>query len=49
VWLDGAALDSGRVPLVDDGRDHTVRVILGEATRPAPEANRADAGQNRLR
>jgi cyclic beta-1,2-glucan synthetase len=33
VELDGAALDGIDVPLVDDGREHVVRVRLGEPSR----------------
>ncbi len=43
VWLDGVELVGGRVPRVDDGHDHTVRVILGEAERLASPVNIADA------
>ena len=33
VELDGVAVDSGAVPLLDDGRVHRVRAVLGDATR----------------
>ena len=29
VWLDSKPLPDGIVPLVDDGKPHTVRVIMG--------------------
>ena len=33
--LDGAAVDPGAIPLVDDGRTHEVRLVLGAAKRAA--------------
>ena len=30
IELDGVALEEGRVPLVDDGVTHLVRVVMGE-------------------
>ena len=39
VWLDGVAGPAGRVPLVDDGRPHEVRMVVAraaEAAAPAP-------------
>ena len=47
VTLDGAAVDPRRIPLVDDGANHDVRVTLGEAassrreSAPAPAASQA--------
>ena len=34
--LDGVAVDSGAIPLVDDGGAHRVRLVLGGRNRPAP-------------
>jgi cyclic beta-1,2-glucan synthetase len=31
--LDGAAVDPGAIPLVDDGRTHEVRLVLGAVKR----------------
>lgn len=36
--LDGVAVDPAAIPLVDDGREHEVRIVLGDADA------RADAG-----
>ena len=29
VWLDGRRVEGNVVPLVDDGRPHEVRVVMG--------------------
>ena len=29
VWLDGILLPEGQIPLMDDGRQHTVRIVMG--------------------
>ncbi len=42
IDLDGAALPSSAIPLLDDGRDHEVRVLLGAAdTTHAPHTPHA--------
>ncbi len=41
--LDGAPVDAGAIPLVDDGGKHVVRVVLGAATRPASSLGKATA------
>jgi cyclic beta-1,2-glucan glucanotransferase len=33
--LDGARLDEATIPLLDDGRTHRVRVVMGEPPVPA--------------
>jgi cyclic beta-1,2-glucan synthetase len=33
IELDGAEIDGPGVPLADDGREHEVRVLLGEPAR----------------
>ena len=34
--LDGAGVDPGAIPLVDDGATHSVRVVLGQAGKGSP-------------
>jgi len=41
--LDGAPVEPASIPLVDDGRRHVVRVVLGAATRPVPPVGKATA------
>jgi cyclic beta-1,2-glucan synthetase len=41
--LDGASIDAAAIPLVDDGRTHVVRVVLGEWSRPASPLGKATA------
>jgi cyclic beta-1,2-glucan synthetase len=36
--LDGVAVDPGAIPLVDDGRTHDVRLVLGGERPPAPRS-----------
>lgn len=52
VWLDGAALPAGRVPLVDDGQPHEVRVVVERRAEAAsgdaqcsPAHGRDDVGR----
>jgi cyclic beta-1,2-glucan synthetase len=39
--LDGEPVDPGAIPLVDDGAEHQVRVVLGERSREEPRAHAA--------
>ena len=41
--LDGAPVDPSAIPLVDDGRTHVVRVVLGASARPVPPPGKATA------
>jgi cyclic beta-1,2-glucan synthetase len=34
VTLDGVAVDAGAIPLVNDGRTHDVRIVLGDVVQP---------------
>jgi hypothetical protein len=34
--LDGRSVDPGAIPLVDDGRTHQVRAVVGERTQSTP-------------
>ena len=34
--LDGARVDAGAIPLMDDGREHEVRIVLGDTLQPGP-------------
>jgi cyclic beta-1,2-glucan synthetase len=41
--LDGAPVDPAAIPIVDDGRTHVVRVVLGAGSRPAAALGKATA------
>ena len=41
--LDGAPVDPVAIPIVDDGKTHVVRVVLGAGTRPAAALGKATA------
>jgi cyclic beta-1,2-glucan synthetase len=41
--LDGAPVDAAAIALVDDGRTHVVRVVLGAGARPVPPLGKAAA------
>jgi len=43
--LDGARVDAGAIPLVDDGAVHGLRVVMGE---PTPEAAPMPAAEGTL-
>jgi hypothetical protein len=38
IELDGAQISKDEISLTDDGRTHTVRIVLGEKTSPPEEA-----------
>jgi cyclic beta-1,2-glucan synthetase len=48
IELDGAELSSDAIPLLDDGRDHDVRVLMGAPGAPtAVETRPSDANTPR--
>jgi cyclic beta-1,2-glucan synthetase len=41
--LDGARVDPGAIPLLDDGATHAVQILLGDAEQGAPGARKSSA------
>jgi cyclic beta-1,2-glucan synthetase len=45
--LDGAAVDAGAIPLIDDGGTHDVQIVLGDKAGQSRDAQRAIVGATR--
>jgi len=45
AWLDDARVDAQAIPLLDDGAEHRLRVVMGE---PAPESSPVQAARGAL-